>query len=181
MKQAHIDWKLITLFILVALLCLIAENSAYAGGPRWIAGSSYFNPSAKGKPVVWANGQVGYFTDMGSLSSTVTQAQANTMVTNAAAVWNAVTTAGVKIIFKGDLSEDVNGTNVTSTAGVITEPVDIRSTATTKPVDHRRQPHRCGQHRTRRDDHQWTLCDEYRPACDSAVSACPGLRAYSRA
>ncbi len=134
MKQAHIDWKLITLFILVALLCLIAENSAYAGGPRWIAGSSYFNPSAKGKPVVWANGQIGYFTDMGKLSSTVTQAQANTMVTNAAAVWNAVTTAGVKITSKGTLSEDVNGTNVTSTAGVITEPVDIQSTATTKPV-----------------------------------------------
>ena len=65
---------------LLALILIFAVEVAHAGGPRWVAGSSYFNPSVKGQQVVWANGQVTYYTDLGNLSSQVTQAQANTMV-----------------------------------------------------------------------------------------------------
>ena len=79
MKHAHVICKLVTLG---AMLGLITGTRAYAGGPRWIAGSSYFNSSAKGKPVVWANGQVSYYLDLGSLSATVTNAQARTMIAN---------------------------------------------------------------------------------------------------
>jgi len=134
MKRAHLNWKLFLLVLLVALILLTAGRTAHAGGPRWFAGSSYFNTSAKGKPIVWAGGQVSYYTDLGSLSSAVTQAQANTMVANAAAVWNAVATAAVKITAKGSLAEDVNGTNVTAGSGSVTVPADIQSTATAKPV-----------------------------------------------
>src|SRR5271165_4000746 len=134
MKHSHIAGKPIALVILTAMISLIAETRAYAGGPRWTAGSSYFNASAKGKPIVWANGQIGYYVDLGSLSPIVTENQARTMIANAVAVWNSVATAAVKITYKGMLSEDVNGTNVTSGPNGITMPADIRSTATTRPV-----------------------------------------------
>ena len=134
MKHAPINRKRIPLVILAAMMGLIPGTRAYAGGPRWTAGSSYFNSSAKGKPVVWANGQVGYYLDPGNLSATVTWSQARTMMANAAAVWNSVATAAVKIVYAGTLSEDVNGTNVTAGPSGITMPADIRSTATNKPV-----------------------------------------------
>ncbi|HEX3470668.1 MAG TPA: hypothetical protein VHT28_05735, partial [Silvibacterium sp.] len=134
MKRADLDWKHILFALLLAILCLIAGSDAYAGGPRWTAGSSYFNSSAKGKPIVWANGQVGYYVDLGNLSASVNQSQAKTMISNAAAVWNAVATAAVKITAKGSLSEDVNGTNVTTGPNGVTMPADIQPTATTRPV-----------------------------------------------
>ncbi len=68
MKHSHIASKRIVLVILTAVISLISGTNAYAGGPRWTAGSSYFNSSAKGKPIVWANGQIGYYVDLGSLS-----------------------------------------------------------------------------------------------------------------
>ena len=107
---------------------------ARAGGPRWVAGSSYFNTSAKGHPVVWANGQVTYYTDLGNLSATINQTQANSMVATAAAVWSSVATAAVSIQRGGSLAEDVNGTNVTAGASGVTLPADIQPTATSVPV-----------------------------------------------
>ena len=132
MKNAHIICKGIAL-VLAAMVGLIGTR-AYAGGPRWTAGSSYFNSSAKGKPIVWANGQVNYYVDLGSLSATMNQSQARTMIANTVSIWNSVATAAIKITYKGNLSEDVNGTNVTAGPNGITVPVDIRSTAITKPV-----------------------------------------------
>jgi len=134
MKHVHPDWKRILLALLLAMICLIAGSPVYAGGPRWIAGSSYFNASAKGKPAVWAGGQIGYYVDLGNLSASVNQTQAKTMIANAVAVWNAVTTAAVKITAKGSLAEDVSGANVTAGSSGITMPADIQSTATSKPV-----------------------------------------------
>ena len=121
-----------------ALPCLIlfcAPLSAWAGGPRWVAGSSYFDPAAKGHPIVWKDGQVTYFTDLGALSSAVSQAQANTMVAHAAAVWNGVSTAAVDIRSGGSLGEDVSGSNVTAGSnGHAILPADVQPTATDKPV-----------------------------------------------
>jgi hypothetical protein len=108
--------------------------SALAGGPRWVAGSSYFNPAARGQPIVWANGQVGYYTDQGALSATVNNAQANAMVASAVAVWSAVPTAAVKFTAKGQLAEDVNSRNVTNGPNGLTLPADIQSTATNRPL-----------------------------------------------
>jgi hypothetical protein len=120
------------MFLLTVLI--FSTHGALAGGPRWVAGSSYFDPAAKGKPVVWANGQVTYFTDLGALSTQVSQAQANTMVGTAASVWSGVPTAAVQIQSGGSLAEDVSGSNVTAGSGGTILPADIQSSATNRPV-----------------------------------------------
>ncbi|MFZ0662607.1 MAG: IPT/TIG domain-containing protein [Acidobacteriaceae bacterium] len=108
--------------------------SAYAGGPRYVAGTSYFDPAVLGKPVVWANGQLGYYNDLGDLSLTVPRSQAVAMIAAAAAVWNAVPTAAVHIKGIRPLSEDVSGANVTSGGDTLTLPADIQSGDTAKPI-----------------------------------------------
>ena len=40
-----------------------------AGGPKYVAGASFFNPAVLGQPVHWANGQVNYYVDQGPLNS----------------------------------------------------------------------------------------------------------------
>lgn len=117
-----------------AAVALALSVAAYAGGPRYVAGTSYFDPAVTGQPIVWANGRVSYYTDLGSLSALENQSQANALVAAAAAVWNAVPTAGVNIVAAGSLSEDVNGANVSSSGGVLTLPADIQSSDTAKPV-----------------------------------------------
>jgi len=122
------------LLVLVAMILIFAVEVAHAGGPRWVAGSSYFNSSVKGQPIVWSGGQVTYYTDLGDLSVPVTQDQANTMVATAAAVWSNVNTAAVSIQWGGSLAEDVNGSSVISGANGVTLPADIQPTATNTPV-----------------------------------------------
>jgi hypothetical protein len=124
----------VSIAISVAFATTLFVTPAYAGGPRYVAGTSYFNPAMTGKPIVWANGQVKYFTDLGSLSASESQSQANSLIAAAAAVWDAVPTAAVNITSGGSLSEDVNGTNVSSSGGVLTLPADIQSSDTAKPV-----------------------------------------------
>ncbi|HEX3986513.1 MAG TPA: IPT/TIG domain-containing protein [Acidobacteriaceae bacterium] len=125
--------RIVNRLILLSVL-LMAVQGARAGGPRWVAGSSYFNPSAKGQAIAWANGQVSYFTDLGALSPQVSQAQANTMVATAASVWSTVPTAAVAIRSGGSLAEDVNGSNVTAGPSGVTLPADLQATATSQPV-----------------------------------------------
>lgn len=118
-----------------ALLLAIAFLApASASGPRWVAGSSYFDPAAKGVPVHWQNGAVYYYTDQGDLSALEPQNTANILVGNAASAWTNVATANVLIVRKGKLAEDVSGSNVLNTANGLTLPADIRSTATAYPV-----------------------------------------------
>ncbi|MGA8530824.1 MAG: IPT/TIG domain-containing protein [Acidobacteriaceae bacterium] len=124
-------WELV---ILLLIIPFSAVQVARAGGPRWVAGSSYFDPSVKGKPIVWANGQITYFTDLGALSAQVNQVQANTMVATAASVWSGIPTAAVLIRSGGSLAEDVSGSNVTGGSWGVTLPADIQSSATNRPV-----------------------------------------------
>lgn len=117
----------------VVLFCgVIALLPAYAGGPRWITGTSYFNHA--GIPIAWANGQVAYYTDQGELSASVNNAAANAMVAAAAAPWNAVATAAVNISAAGTLDEDVNGADISAGANGIIFPADVQSTYTAKPL-----------------------------------------------
>jgi len=120
--------------VLMGLVFVFTVQSAHAGGPRWVAGSSYFNSSVKGQPIVWANGQVTYYTDLGNLSAQVNHAQANAMVATAAAVWSSVPTTAVSIQAGGSLAEDVSGANVTAGSNGVTMPADTQSTATGTPV-----------------------------------------------
>lgn len=116
------------------LLCAMAPRAS-AGGPKYIAGTSYFNPAVAGQPVHWAGGQLSYYVDQGPLSATVSNQQATAMVDAAAALWNAVPTAGVALTDKGPLNEDVNGANIlVNSSGAILAPADITPSATNYPV-----------------------------------------------
>jgi len=122
------------LIALAVLLVLFAAEGANAGGPRWVAGSSYFKAPKMGDPVVWANGQVTYYTDLSNLSAEVSQSQANAMVAAAAAVWNGVTTAAVSIQYGGNLAEDVDDSITVNANGGVTLPADVQPSATGDPV-----------------------------------------------
>ncbi len=117
---------------ILVTIALVAP--AHAGGPRWVAGSSYFNPSALGQPLVWRNGVVNYYTDLGDLSPTVTQTQANAMVAAAAALWSGIPTAALEINAAGSLAEDVNGSNFYARPNRLVMPQDVQSRATGTPL-----------------------------------------------
>jgi hypothetical protein len=106
-----------------------------AGGPKCVAGTSYFDPTMTGQPLVWPQGQITYYTDQGDLSPILPNATANSFVANAFGQWTAVPTAALSATSGGQLAEDVNGSNITvNSDGVITGPADITPSATSKPV-----------------------------------------------
>ena len=53
-----------------------------AGGPKYVAGASFFNPAVAGRPVHWAHGQVNYYVDLGPLNGSINNQQATAMVVN---------------------------------------------------------------------------------------------------
>ena len=119
--------------VLVLLLMLI--QLARAGGPRYIAGISYFNQGTTGTPLTWAQGVVNYYTDQGSLSPTVSGPQGDALVADAFSQWTSISTAALSVVHAGQLAEDVNGSNVYRNAdGTLTMPADIMPTATGTPV-----------------------------------------------
>ncbi|MGD0548409.1 MAG: hypothetical protein ABR991_11355, partial [Terracidiphilus sp.] len=131
----------------LASLLVLAPGTAVAGGPKYVAGVSFFNPAEAGQPLHWASGQLNYYVDQGPLNSAVTNQQAKAMVDAAAALWSAVPTAGVMLTDKGALNEDVNGANIqiggtgftvtgeqTSQLGVLTEPADVTPSAAVYPL-----------------------------------------------
>src|SRR5579862_7205850 len=120
------------LSILVAILAL--TQAAFAGGPRWVAGSSYFNTSVKGQPVHWQNGTISYYLDQNALTPLAYHTLMTTIVAQAATVWNSVPTAAVNLTLGGYLNEDVSGSNVIAGPNGITMPVDVQPTATSKPL-----------------------------------------------
>ncbi len=122
-------------FRLLGILLALAPSIAVAGGPKYIAGTAYFNAAVVGQPVHWAGGRLKYYVDQGPLSSTVTNAQATAMVDAAAALWSAIPTAGVTLSDAGSLNEDVNGSDIqVNSSGQITAPSDIAPSATNYPI-----------------------------------------------
>jgi hypothetical protein len=102
-----------------------------AGGPRCVAGTSYFDPTMTGQALTWPQGLIPYYTDRGDLSPILPNASANSFVAGAFSVW----TAALAATSHGSLGEDVNGTNVAVNAdGTISMPPDVQSTATGTPV-----------------------------------------------
>ena len=116
------------------LACLLLSRIAFAGGPAFVAGSSYFNPASKGSPVVWANGVVNYYTDQGTLSPSMASSAADAFVANAFSQWTSIPTAAVSAVRQGQLAEDVSSANVSSVSGQISLPADIQPTAVGTPV-----------------------------------------------
>jgi hypothetical protein len=128
-------------------LLVLAPAIAFAGGPKYVAGGSFFNPAVLGQPIHWAGGQVNYYVDRGPLNSSVSNRQATAMVDAAAALWSAVPTAGVTLTDKGPLNEDVSGANIVSSGtnftvtneqtnqvGQIAQPADVTPAATGYPL-----------------------------------------------
>jgi len=106
-----------------------------AGGPKDVAGTSYFDSTTTGQPLVWPQGLITYYTDQGDLSPILPNASANSFVASAFGIWTSVPTAAITATSGGQLAEDVNGTNVIRNAnGTISMPADIQPTATGTPV-----------------------------------------------
>ena len=125
---------LLRLALVAAIVGLFAVGMR-AGGPKCVAGTSYFDSTMTGQPLVWSQGAITYFTDQGDLSPILPNASANSFVANALSVWTAVPTAALAANSGGQLAEDVNGTNVyLNSDGTITMPADIQSSATGTPL-----------------------------------------------
>jgi hypothetical protein len=107
---------------------------AAAGGPKYVAGATFFNPGVMGQPLHWAGGQVKYYVDLGPLNGSIDNQHATTMVDTAAALWSAVPTAGVSLLRAGSLNEDVSGANVVAGNQSIAQPSDAAPSATSYPL-----------------------------------------------
>ena len=119
---------------LTAVWILVLVGSAYGGGPLYVAGASYFDPAVKGKPLVWASGNLFYYTDPGDLSPILPHASADALVLDAFQRWTRVPNLAFTARKAGLLAEDVNGSNVTITEGVLSLPADIQPSAVGMPV-----------------------------------------------
>jgi hypothetical protein len=120
---------------LAAGMVLFVALLSRAGGPKNVAGTSYFQASATGQPLVWTQGAITYYTDQGDLSPLLPNASANDFVAAVFSVWTSVPTAAITATSGGELAEDVNGTNVyLNSGGTITMPADIQPTAIGTPV-----------------------------------------------
>jgi hypothetical protein len=108
--------------VVVAAGVMMGAVSAWAGGPRFITGTTGY--AVAGVPMAWYTNAPLYFTDPGDLSSTVTHAQADAMVAAAAAVWN-LPTASVTLAKGGVLAEHVVGND--GATGVVF-PADVEAT-----------------------------------------------------
>jgi hypothetical protein len=137
-KSASMPRKISSFFFRVAVASAIVflfALLARAGGPRSVAGISYFDASTTGQPLVWPNGQIIYYTDQGDLSPILPNALANSLVANAFSQWTTIPTSAFSAAPGGQLAEDVNGSNITVNAsGEITGPADITPLATGTPV-----------------------------------------------
>jgi hypothetical protein len=131
------SWRLgfLSLGITLIVVLLMLVQLARAGGPRYVAGISYFKQGTAGVPLTWNHGVVNYYTDQGSLSATVSGAQGDALVADAFSQWTSISNVALTVTHAGQLAEDVNGANVYRNAdGSITMPADIMPTATGTPI-----------------------------------------------
>ena len=117
-----------------ALIFLASPEEASAGGPHYVAGASYFDPTAMGMPVTWNEGLISYYTDQGDLSPALRGPSADAFVADAFSQWTAISTAAILATRAGQLAEDVSGANLAVNNGSITGPADITPAAVNTPV-----------------------------------------------
>lgn len=114
---------------LIAIVLLVHEP-VIAGGPEFVAGASYFDPTVKGLPLTWPQGVISYFTDQGGLSPILLAPNADSFVATAFGMWNSVPTSAILLTQAGHLAEDVTGATFTVVNGMIAGPPDITPSAT---------------------------------------------------
>jgi IPT/TIG domain len=128
-------WSAVVVRLAISLVISgVTPVALVAGGPRYVAGMTYFNSAVTGQPVHWAAGVVKYFVDQGPLNTTVSNQQATSMVDAAAALWSAVPTAGVTLVDAGTLGEDVDGATVVAGNAVFAQPSDVTPAALAYPL-----------------------------------------------
>ena len=136
-QKSHVGHSACSLLFRLAAgltIVLFFALLARAGGPEFVAGASYFDPTMTGQLLVWPLGQVNYYTDQGDLSPILPNASANALVADAFSQWTSVSTAALTVTNPGQLAEDVNGANVTRSEGALNIPTDIQPEATGTPV-----------------------------------------------
>ncbi len=120
---------------LASFIVVAFASPCRAGGPKYVAGTSYFDATVAGQPLVWPAGTILYYTDQGDLSPVLPNASANAFVATAFGQWTSIRTAALAASSPGQLGEDVNGTNVyVNSDGTISMPADIQSNATVTPI-----------------------------------------------
>jgi IPT/TIG domain-containing protein len=125
------------IYLVLGALGLLAVfvQLARAGGPGYVAGTTYFNQGLAGTPLTWAQGAVTYYTDQGDLSGILPGPSADALVADAFSQWTSVPTAAVVATHGGQLAENVDGSNVyRNSDGSITMPADIEPSAVDRPV-----------------------------------------------
>lgn len=119
----------------LVLALLLVTRYAHAGGPKYIAGVSYFDHETIGTPLTWSLGQITYYTDQGNLSPILPGTSADAFVADAFSQWTSISTVAVSATRAGQLAEDVSGANVyVNPDRTVTLPPDIMPTATSTPV-----------------------------------------------
>ena len=120
---------------LTSAVVFLSASLCPAGGPKRVAGTSYFDPTMSGQPLVWSPGVVSFYTDQGDLSPILPNASANNFVAGAFSQWSSVPTAALAVTSGGSLAEDVSGANVIANSDhTISMPIDIQSTAVGTPI-----------------------------------------------
>ncbi len=117
------------------MLLAVFPPLAQAGGPKYIAGVSYFDSGLAGTPLTWSQGAITYYTDQGDLSPILPGPNADAFVADAFSQWTSIPIAAVVATHGGQLAENVSGANVyVNPDGSITMPADIEPSATGTPV-----------------------------------------------
>jgi hypothetical protein len=101
---------------------------AWAGGPRFVTGTTYsYQPAPPGQVMSFYTNTPGYFTDPGDLAANVSHAQADAMVAAAAAVWN-VPQSSLSLKQGGVLAEHVSSANAYFDGTDVVFPADVQAT-----------------------------------------------------
>lgn len=100
--------KKLICFVVLMTIPAVSLTPAWAGGPLYVTGPSAKQP---GRPYRWDLSPIPYTTDRGGLGNQ-SNAQANTMVSEALQIWQSVDTADIRFQNAGQLSIDVTGSNI---------------------------------------------------------------------
>ena len=131
------NWKFIVIIILIPIFCItiFLPQIAWAGGPKYVAGTTYFNAGTAGVPLTWSQGLINYYTDQGNLSPILPGPSADAFVADAFSQWTAIPIAAISATRAGQLAEDVSGADVTvNPDGSINMPADIMPSAVGTPI-----------------------------------------------
>jgi hypothetical protein len=134
-KLKRLTFGILHTAVVAAFVLALLSPAALAGGPEYVAGTTYFNAGTAGTPLTWAGGSINYYTDQGNLSPILPGATADAFVADAWSQWTSISTVAVSAVRAGQLAEDVSGSNVTfNPDGSINLPADIMPDAIATPV-----------------------------------------------